>query len=141
MPSPSKKVPGAVAASMLIAACGSTASIPPVPAGPDAAAPDCPAGPNSATAPAGEIPMGACSLSEGPCSYRGTPCPSVATGTVYSYLCTCPNGTWNCQIEDQVGFCSPIPDEGGIEDASIYPDVSFDAASITPIGPTGPAQP
>jgi len=138
---PSRRVPGAVATSLLIAACGSTVATPPPPPAADAAAPDCPVGPNSATAPLTSIPSGSCALSEGPCSYRGTPCPSVPTGTVYSYLCTCPNGTWDCQIEDSVGLCSQIPDDGGIEDASLYPDVSFDAASMLPTGPTGPAMP
>jgi hypothetical protein len=126
---------------MLIAACGSTSSTPPVPPSEDAAAPVCPAGPNAATAPASELPAGSCYPSEGPCSYRGTPCPSVPTGTVNSYLCTCESGTWDCEIEVQVGLCSQIPEEGGTEDASIYPDASFDAAFMVPIGPTGPAQP
>ncbi len=136
---------GAVGLSLLAGACGSEVSAPPLSV-PDAGpSPLCPAGPNSPTAALTNLPSGACAPNGGSCNYEGTPCPSVKNGTVQGYTCECASGAWTCEIVNENGLCSPLPDGGDETDSSLFPDVgAADAAptgSTGPTGPTGPAQP
>jgi hypothetical protein len=84
--------------------------------------------------------VGACTTNEGPCNYTATPCPSVVNGTVNGYLCTCLAARWTCEVVNQSGLCSPIPEDGG-EDGGGGIVVPLDGGSTGPTGSTGPNQP
>jgi hypothetical protein len=127
----------------LAAACGAAVAGPPYTPVDAGNPPVCPVGPNAPTASTATLPSGACTSSEGPCNYEATPCPSVKNGTVNGYTCTCASGSWDCEIVNQDGLCSPIP-EGGVEDADLFPDAAPGPDGngyVGPSGPTGPAQP
>ena len=141
-PMPSRPLPSALGATLLVAACASSAT--PGPAPFDAGgSPFCPAGPTKPTASALALPSGTCQANEGPCDYEATPCPDVLNGAVYGYLCTCDRGAWICNVVSERGLCAPLPGDGGAVGDSGFPVGPFDATPgpVGPPGPTGPAQP